>query len=475
MGHAERLSLTNLPPEILLALGDHLHVSDLGALRLTCTRVNDALSPLVRRLFHTLGVMSTPRGIASLLDMADHPHIAALITKLDLNSAVVLDTEDDDYPALNEQLSLLELEAHTAAAAAADAVAQAMRTGRRRRTEDTARPDTTLAHVLAQAFARLPNLQTVSADFRNPEYEDYRTAQYEKYPTTLASGSMLGYSTLSSQCVQPVRPGPAYVTALFWALLFGLAHAHESREEVGYARPKSICVRHVGVRCASFPQAMAYFGFLAPVLRDVDMVCLCIACDGQPPTELESDALAAFLSMMPQLRQLSLYGPEGRVDSGALSSLIGPSAPPLHRLESLELIAHDMTATVLCDILTSTRASRVRLVDVRLSRGVGDYIRGPAWVYALRSASAHHRAIGTTSTITTFELSDVKESGGHDSVSIEFARRGAPDDSRNCCFVLGDNDVDNCANVHRLEAGSDLFACVADELRFEMRWRLQER
>lgn len=456
MDHSPAPTLPDLPPEILLGIAGHLHLTALCALRRTCKSVNNALSPLRRTIFHRVGVMATGAGIISLLDMADNAPVAKLIDTIELNCAVVLDTEDERRPALHAQLGLLELDKLDVG------VIRVMGTPEREHPDQPVDPDKPLAQLLAQVFAHLPNLRTVSADYWDPEHpEDTRTPP---------PGTMLGYSSLFDQCVQLVWPGQASVTCLFWALLFGLARAHETRKEKGYATPMGIRATHVGVRRASFVKAMAsYSDVLAPFLGNIDLLCLRVGGDKETPNDVELAALSAFLRMTPRLTQLSLYGREGQlVDAGVLASLIGPTtAPRFDRLERLELIAHDTTTSVLFDILTTTRAAWVRLADIRLRQAAGEkHGREPAWVSLLKAVSAHHQALGTTRTVTSLELSGAMETGGYDYLSIEF-KRPAPLDSIGCCFVLGFHDVDNYGNVHRLKPGNDIFARVADELYLE--------
>ncbi|WOO85939.1 uncharacterized protein LOC62_07G009427 [Vanrija pseudolonga] len=447
---AQPTSLPDLPADVLLHIADLLQIPDVCALRLSCTVISDALAPLRRRFFGEFGVLATPAGLGALLAIASDPLVAPYVKYITVNTASVFDTAPHK-PTLYEQLALLELDG-------LDATINVMRvstTGvRRHPSAPFLRPGALLPTLLGRAFAHLPKLGEVTTGYWNPRAND------DNPPPDARMTLGLGH-ILRQQCGLG-QGGENVETRVFWGLVFGLAGACAARKEAGFEQVKILPSTLYGVHLASFAAAMRHATYLAPAVRELEVLRLYVRRrDGaEEDLERELGGLAGFLGLAVSLDWLYLQGGDGlRV----LQCLLRDGALALPKLKKLDLYYHETTTDVMFDILTNTHLTWVRLHGITLHWVEGKVPRreGSFWAALLLAVSAHHDAQGTRSAVTSFAMKCVQESREGRVEKVRFAR-SVPDDFR--VFVQRNNPLPDLDMVQRVDSGEDIFRRAAEEI-----------
>ncbi|KAI7220207.1 hypothetical protein KC333_g2488 [Hortaea werneckii] len=130
------MGLLQLPPELLLRTSDHLTTSELGYLRLTCKAIESTLfDTFAKEFFTKRQFMVEHISLQALLDIANHPTLSKWLTQVIIGA--------DMLPPFPE-------------------IAHLPSCARHRYLERRVFLSTGLAcEMLAEAFSKLPNLQTV--------------------------------------------------------------------------------------------------------------------------------------------------------------------------------------------------------------------------------------------------------------------------------------------------------------------------
>ncbi|KAL1404909.1 hypothetical protein Q8F55_008520 [Vanrija albida] len=469
----------DLPADILVALVDHLGLSAQLALRLTCAAVNGAIADRLRQEhFRFVSILSTLEGAASLYDIARHSKLAPCVQTLNINTAVMMSIHERGYagPQLDEQIAFLELPSKGTCMQMRDAVA--------RRCPDLPTPEQgkpPLVCLLTTAIARLPKLKTVGSMFWRPSPISKNDYDLPDLPT-----SSLGLRALHEQHGEITDDeDPVQSDEVFWNLVLGLAHAHSARTEAGYPPVRGLTCAGFGVGISSFLTRMPHFELMAPALAELEMLNIVINADTHSADAI--NALAAFLRMVPNITELYYRGPPDWHQKGRLCSLTLTNPPVFPRLRGLEVHKQETTTDDLFHILTTTRATYVRLHQINLlwEEGAVPFQRDP-WRSLLAAVSEHHKAAGTTSTVMSLELSCIGEWGNERSEEVlisitDRAPKSFLDDAffniedksgntialaKHCCFAIeGVEESGHFGQVRRLHEGEDTFRCALDDLR----------
>ncbi|KAI7280923.1 hypothetical protein KC345_g4447 [Hortaea werneckii] len=129
------MALLQLPPELLLRMSDHLTTSELGHLRLTCKAVESTLfDTFAKEFFTKRQFMIEHNSLQALLDIANHPTLSQWLTQVIIGSDVLRHIAN---PPRCSCCPDTYLERQTL-----------LNTG-------------IACEMLAEAFSKLPNLQTV--------------------------------------------------------------------------------------------------------------------------------------------------------------------------------------------------------------------------------------------------------------------------------------------------------------------------
>lgn len=133
--------ILRLPIDVIVKIASYLSISDLSALRLTCRAVDDLLIEFYhRKVFRAKQFWMDEASLQALIDMSTHPTISRELKHVTLGSEHIY-LEQENPPYTSAQIQQLHL-----------------RLASQRYMQHTG---TDIA-MLAKAFARLPNLQTLT-------------------------------------------------------------------------------------------------------------------------------------------------------------------------------------------------------------------------------------------------------------------------------------------------------------------------
>ncbi|KAL1404889.1 hypothetical protein Q8F55_008500 [Vanrija albida] len=460
-----RVTLADLPPELLIFTSYHLPLRDLGRLRLTCKAVDAALADTVRHTFATLSLVVSQAGLDTVRAIAASP-VGAYVKDIVLSRHIVqLGSRGAVHPARAAQFALLGVDPAPAASLGLYGTLPLHARGHFP-LPTSAGPDTPLARQLCEAIASLPNLTSVGVGegfVRPPRVADQWRAKEAERAAYVGEGYRpvhfdydyweeragwedpavgqwlpFGLRKLCAEVVQASDAGgyrqvgeakvgcrvqedrdERMVDAIFRGALFALAHARG----VGNVLATTLSAKGKGMALcdAAFSLTPAETEFTAPLLATLTALELCLR-PCRPSRELDEhhNALHAFLHLCPSLVNLRLRLPRSTTFDYDASAVIrlADDPPPFPDLEVLDIQCFKLPPTVLVKLLTQWPLRKVVLWEVCLTEDPELACRMSSagapmlWDAVLRAASKH--GAGTTQRLVLAHLCEIHDDDDDD-------------------------------------------------------------